>query len=73
MDCRFGQHQPGVSAATERESLNNAEAFMYRVTFISGNKPVSLSVRCSQEEALGFAEWLEEGLGFVVLTVKEVR
>lgn len=46
---------------------------MYRVTFVSGDRPVGLSIRCSQEEALGFAEWLEESLGFVVLTVKELK
>lgn len=46
---------------------------MYRVTFISGNRPVGLSIRCTQAEALDFALWLEEELGFVVLTVRSVR
>lgn len=46
---------------------------MYRVTFVSGNRPVGLSVRCSQEEALGFAEWLEREMGFIVLTVKAIQ
>ncbi len=46
---------------------------MYRVTFISGNRPVGLTVACSMEEALSFAEWLGRDLGFVVLTVKEIQ
>lgn len=46
---------------------------MYRVTFISGHRPVGLSVRCSQTEALDFAEWLERDLGFVVLTVRSIQ
>lgn len=46
---------------------------MYRVTFISDNRPVGFSVRCSMAEALDFAEWLERDLGFVVLTVKEEK
>lgn len=46
---------------------------MYRVTYISGGRPFGLSVRCSQSEALDFAERLERDCGFVVLTVKEAK